>query len=83
MKDYNQNAMICLEAAKENPYDNRGDKNPFRMIARAIAADCLDRRDIKNVLRRIDDDVRQEIIDAWATIILASLTSRWGGEDDE
>ncbi len=40
-----------------------------RDIARAIMADLSDRRGLGDELDQVDDDVREEILDAWVEII--------------
>jgi hypothetical protein len=44
-----------------------------RLAASDIYADCLDRRGIKWEFEKVDEDVRREIIAAWADIIRPAL----------
>ena len=64
-----------LKRGTEYPYDHR-EGVPLRLkddkyykIARAIAYDCSDRRGIKQGFYSVDVDVREDIIDKWASII--------------
>lgn len=41
-------------------------------VARAIMADCLDRRGIGGELSACDDDIIQEILDAWVDLYHAA-----------
>ena len=42
-------------------------------IAELIASDISDRDGIGNALDEIDDDIREEMLDAWADLILEKL----------
>ncbi len=44
-----------------------------RDIVNAIELDILDRGGIGNELEQVDDDIREEIRDAWQEIVLGKL----------
>lgn len=46
------------------------DRNAARKAALKIEEDCLDRRGIKWQFQDLDDDVREDILEAWTRIIM-------------
>ena len=44
--------------------------------ARRIMADCTNRRGLRQAIDSVDDDIRQEILEEWAEIILKNAVGR-------
>lgn len=67
---------ISFEIADSHPFDSDDNGIPqikdadwATVAARAVIADLEDRRDIKQGFRRIDEDIRKEIVETLSEII--------------
>ena len=62
-------AKFNIESGKEFPYNGRLPVDKAEEAALGILCDLCDRRGIKQELRNVDTDVREEIVCALADII--------------
>lgn len=72
-----QMAMHSLELGNAYPYDeDRPCVDWAHSAARGVLADLSDRSGIKWELANVDDEVRNDIVDAVAAIIRAAATAK-------